>query len=174
MRMPRTITYDIRPRGVTSGGCCYCRMREPEEAARTVGCYRLAVQCPIRRLNTSRCKRADCSEPCLCKPKPPCPEPVNCEDFLKSVAEAEMALAQTLNAEGEKLKRIVESTDDFDKLLEADRAANRVLDEVICKEQALFRELERILEICGACTPETKDARASRKSDQQTSPVSKS
>jgi len=129
--------------------------------------------CPIRRL-PSPCHDADCAHPCALPPKPPCPEPESCEELLENVAAAEMALAQTLNAEGEKLTRIIESTDDFDALIEADRAVNRALEDVICKEQALARELERILEICGACAPKPKDTRAPGGPDRQAFPGAKS
>lgn len=98
-------------------------------------------------------------------PKPPCPEPKRCEDLLESVAEAETALARSLDAEGEKFSRIIESADDFDALLDANRAVIRTLDDVIVKEQELYRELQRILELCGACEPKPKDARIPGKPD---------
>jgi hypothetical protein len=90
------------------------------------------------------------------------------------VAEAEMALARVLNDEAEKLGRIVASADDIGALLEANRAANRALGDVICKEQALARELERIVEICGACAPEPEDARAPGREDPKAFPGYKS
>ena len=172
--MPRTVTHHTRSRGGASGGCRHCGTRGPWEAARLVGCYRLAMRCPTRRRNTNPYNGADCSESCLCNPRPPCPEPKSCEDLLESVAEAQTALAQILNAEGEKLNRIIESTDDFNALVEANRAANRTLDDVICREQALYHELERTLEICGACTPESNDPRAPGESGRQTFPGNKS
>ena len=84
-----------------------------------------------------------------------------------------MALAQILNAEGEKLNRIIESTDDLEKIFLADRAV-RVVDEVIVKDQALLRELERILEICSACEMEEKGAHAAGGPGRSTFPGSKS
>ncbi len=70
----------------------------------------------------------------------PCPEPRSCEELLQSVAAAQTALSRILSAEGERLKGIIASTDDAGELLEANRAVNRTLDDVICKERALERE----------------------------------
>ncbi len=179
MRMPHASTYDARYRGFASRGCRYCQMWGSREAARPVGCYHLTMRYPIRRQaipydgvdGTEPCPcMPPCPEPSRCKPKPPCPEPETCEELLENVAKAEMALAQTMNAEGEKFIKIIESTDDFDALLEADRAVSRTMDDVICKEQALFRELQRILETCGACEPKPKDTRAPGKPDRRTFP----
>ena len=84
-----------------------------------------------------------------------------------------MALAQILNAEGEKLNRIIESTDDLQKILKGDGAV-RVVDEVTVKDQTLLRELERILEICGACEMEEKGAHAAGGPGRSAFPGSKS
>lgn len=91
-------------------------------------------------------------------PVPPCPEPESCEDLLKNVAAAEAALARSLDTEGERLGRIIESASGPDVLLNANRAVIRTLDDVIKKEQELYRELQRIIELCGACEPKPKDA----------------
>jgi hypothetical protein len=96
---------------------------------------------------------------CLCRPKTSCPDPRTCDELLESVAVAQRALAQILNAEGEKLKRIIVSTNDINTLLEANRAINRTLAEVTFMEQALCHKLELIQEICHVyegCLPETE------------------
>ena len=163
--IPRTHTYNARYGGNASNGSCFSRsMQGSRESARSVGCYRLAVNCPIRH-RTRPCG-PDCAEPCSGMPNPPCPDRKTCEDLLESVAEAQMALSHILNAEGEKLSGIIAFTDDVGALLKANWSVNRTLNDVICKEQALYSELERILEICGACAPESKDARASGRPDR--------
>lgn len=164
MKMPRSSTYDARYRGGASGLSGDNRMRGSREMAHTVGCYLLALQCPIRRI-AGPCDGADCTDSCSCMPKPPCPKPEKCEDLLENVAAAETDLAQCLDAEGEKFSKIIESADGFDALLEANRAVIRALDDVILKEHALYRELKRIVEICGACEPKPKDARIPEKPD---------
>ncbi len=70
---------------------------------------------------------------------------------MGTVAEAQMALSHILNAEGEKLKRAIASTDDLNALLEVNQAVNRTLVDVTFLEQALYHDLEKILEICGSC-----------------------
>jgi hypothetical protein len=94
-----------------------------------------------------------------CKPRPPCPERCSCGDLLSSVAESQRALSRILSAEGEKLERVIASTNDFGALLEINREVNRTLVDVTFLEQALFHELEQIEEICGACGLESEGPR---------------
>lgn len=91
---------------------------------------------------------------CLCKPKPPCPDRKLCEDLLESIAMAQMALSDILSAEGEKLQRVIASTDDPDTLLEVNQAVNRTIVNTTFLEQILFHKLELIQEICGPCKSE--------------------
>jgi hypothetical protein len=85
---------------------------------------------------------------CLCKPKPPCPEAKPCEDLLESIALVQTALSHILNAEGEKLQRVIASTDDPATLLEVNQAVNRTVVNATFLEQVLYQKLESIQEIC--------------------------
>lgn len=89
-----------------------------------------------------------------CKPKPPHPEPMPCEDLLESVALAQTALSRVLNAEGEKLQRVIASTDDPDTLLAVNRAVNQAVVNTTFLEQVLYQKLALIQEICDLCKPE--------------------
>jgi len=91
---------------------------------------------------------------CPCQPKPPHPEPMPCEDLLESVALAQTALSHVLNAEGEKLQRVIASTDDPDTLLAVNRSVNQAVVNTTFLEQVLYQKLALIQEICGPCRPE--------------------
>ena len=88
---------------------------------------------------------------CNFKPKPPCPEPKPCEDLLESVALAQMALSNILNAEAEKLQKAIAATDDPATLLEVNQAVNRTVVNATFLEQVLYQKLELIQEICEPC-----------------------
>ncbi|MEA4964421.1 MAG: hypothetical protein VB055_01185 [Oscillospiraceae bacterium] len=91
-----------------------------------------------------------CPELC-CKCKPACPEPKPCEDLLESVALAQMALSNILNAEAEKLQKAIAATDDPAALLEVNQAVNRAVVNATFLEQVLYQKLELIQEICKPC-----------------------
>lgn len=95
---------------------------------------------------------------CPCKPKPPCPDRRPCEELLESVALMQTALSRILNAESEKMQKIIASSDDPDTLLEANQAVNRVLVDATFLEQALYHKLELIRDLCEPCNPESEDA----------------
>jgi len=88
---------------------------------------------------------------CKCQPKPPCPEPKPCEDLLESVALVQMALSNILNAEAEKLQKVIATSDNPDILLEANQAVNRTVVNATFLEQILYQKLDLIQEICEPC-----------------------
>ena len=92
---------------------------------------------------------------CKCTPKPPCPEPKPCEDLLESVALAQMALSNILNAEAEKLQIAIATSDDPDTILEVNQAVNRAVVNATFLEQVLYQKLELIQEICEPCKSES-------------------
>ena len=95
-----------------------------------------------------------CAKPCCsCKPAHPCSEQRSCEALWESVTDAQRALSRLLNAEAEKLDRIVASTDNLDILMEADQSTIRALVDIAFLEQALYHDLEKIHDICCLCEP---------------------
>ncbi len=95
---------------------------------------------------------AYCGKPrCARRPALPCPGEKSCEDLLRSVLEAQRALTRILNAEADKLECAVECIEDFDALLWLNQSVNRTLADAAFLEQALYHELEQILELCGPC-----------------------
>lgn len=95
---------------------------------------------------------AYCGKPrCARKPSLPCPEPRTCDDLLRSVLEAQRALTRILNGEADKLECAVACVDNFDALIWLSQSVNRTLTDVAFLEQALYHELEQILDLCEPC-----------------------
>lgn len=86
----------------------------------------------------------------------PCPEPCEdaCKDVLESIALMEAALAHILNAEGEKIQKIVATTDDACKIMAVNESVNKTLSKAIYLEQLLCCKLESLQQCCDFCTPE--------------------
>jgi len=84
----------------------------------------------------------------------PNPEPCHdaCQDVLESIALMEAALAHILNAEGEKIQKIVAATDDPCKMLAVNESVNKTLSKAIYLEQLLCCKLESLGECCDFCT----------------------
>lgn len=120
------------------------------------GCsYLLEVQMDCEDLDLSTCNfclcSKDCHEPCPPPhphPVPPCPNP--CDDLIESIALIETALAHILNAEGEKLQKIIASTNNVEKILEANREINKTIVNVTHLEIILHDKLAAVKDCrCG-------------------------
>jgi hypothetical protein len=95
---------------------------------------------------------AYCGKPrCARRPALPCPGPKSCDELLRSILEAQRALTRILNAEADKLECAVACIEDFDALVWLSQSVNRTLTDVAFLEQALYHELEQILDLCGPC-----------------------
>jgi len=67
--------------------------------------------------------------------------------LLVSIALEELGLAHIINAEAEKLQKLLENCSHVDHLLEIDKAVVKALRTVIKKEILLEMKLEEVLEI---------------------------
>ncbi|MEG2116987.1 MAG: hypothetical protein RRZ69_04840, partial [Clostridia bacterium] len=119
------------------------------------GCYLFALQYEFASSDFEIC---DCNylvceeKPC---PPPPCPTDV-CADILESVALIETALSHILNAEGEKLQKIIACTDDIDEILRANKAINETVVNATHLEIILHDKLSRIKTFCDCCKCQDK------------------
>ncbi|MEG2597624.1 MAG: hypothetical protein RR977_04265, partial [Oscillospiraceae bacterium] len=100
----------------------------------------------------------DCADleidPChflICENRPR-PEPAcACNDIIESIALIETALSHILNAEGEKLQKVIAKTDDIDKILCVNKAVNKMVTDVTHLEIVLHDKLSTITSICPSC-----------------------
>jgi len=68
--------------------------------------------------------------------------------LLTSIALEELSLAHIMNAEGEKLQKVIGDEDStFDVLMEANRSVEKMLRNVIKKEMLLQFKLEDVIEL---------------------------
>lgn len=82
-----------------------------------------------------------------------------CEDIMESVALMEVVLAGILDAEGKKIKKVLETTDDVDKILCVNRQVNQTIMNVTHLEQILYAKLSA-LQDCALCEPFCEDCEA--------------
>lgn len=77
-----------------------------------------------------------------------------CMDILESIALVEASIAHILNAEGEKLQKVLASTDDVEKILEVNHSVNRTMEKAAHLEHLLYNKLEALNDCCdcGECS----------------------
>lgn len=86
---------------------------------------------------------------CCCKPGPePEPELNSCNDLIESIALVEAAISHILNAEGEKLQKVLAITDDFDKIMCVNKEINETIINVTSLEHVLYSKLMAASKIC--------------------------
>ncbi|MEG1900646.1 MAG: hypothetical protein RR161_03755 [Bacilli bacterium] len=76
-----------------------------------------------------------------------CKESSNCDfgyDIMESIALVETAISHILNAEGEKIQKIISLTDDPDVILKVNESVNTVIKNVTFLEQVLYGKLELV------------------------------
>lgn len=88
------------------------------------------------------CGACCCAKPC----KPDCK--TACAEVIESVALVEASLAHILNAEGEKLQKVIAESCDFDELMCVNREVNRTLINATQLEQALYAKLSVLSDLC--------------------------
>ena len=91
------------------------------------------------------CNYEICQE-CCCKPDIPCKDP--CADILESIALIEASLSHILNAEGEKLQKVLATTDDIEKILCVNKEVNKTIVNVTHLEHVLYGKLQALNENC--------------------------
>lgn len=112
-------------------------------------CYPYLCQCDISldRLGFTPCccNYKICRECCCgrssCDP---------CNDIMESIALMETSLSHILNAEGEKLQKVIASTDDIDKILCVNREVNKTIVNATHLEHTLYAKLSALSD-CGLC-----------------------
>lgn len=86
-----------------------------------------------RRCNFDLCRECCCVTPC--KSKDPC------ADMIESIAYVEAALSHILNAEGEKLQKVIAETDDIETILQVNREVNKTIVNATHLEHVLYAKL---------------------------------
>lgn len=98
----------------------------------------------------------ECGEEC-CLCGCPCDCPCCCEDskadILESIALTEAALSHILNAEGEKLQKVLATTDDIDTIMCVNREINRTIINATHLEHVLYNKLSTVVDDCSPCDP---------------------
>ncbi len=97
-------------------------------------------------------------EPCYCNDKicceccceeHHCEKNTSCSDIIESVALMGAALSHILNAEGEKLQKVLAETNDIDKILCVNREINKTIVSATHLEHVLYAKLSAVSELCG-------------------------
>lgn len=72
----------------------------------------------------------------------------SCNDVIESIALIEASLSHILNAEGEKLQKIIQSTSDPNIILDVNEAVNKTIVNITHLEHVLYSKLEAAKAIC--------------------------
>ena len=108
------------------------------------------------------CAPCSCEEPSSCPPA--CERPAVCvpgacgTDILEAVALSEKAVACILNAEGNKLKKILEGSDDSSEILEANRSVQTAIVRATHLEHALYDLLSSLDSICEGSSTKAQES----------------
>ncbi|MEG2072751.1 MAG: hypothetical protein RRY47_06160 [Oscillospiraceae bacterium] len=112
------------------------------------GCYPYILDwtpdCP--ELQICHCNFQICNRKCPHEPQ----DRHACTDIMESIALIEAALSHILNAEGEKLQKVIAVTDDVEEILCVNRAINDTITNVTHLEIILHNKLEAVK---GCCFP---------------------
>ena len=88
-------------------------------------------------------------EACGCCKKP-CSDHNACADIMESIALMETALAHILNAEGEKIQKVLATTDDMNKIMCVNKEVNKTIINATHLEHMLYAKLSTLSD-CGLC-----------------------
>lgn len=116
------------------------------------GCYPYILDCTLDCdifSDICECNFDICN--CCCPEEEYCRFKKCCCDVLESIALVECSIAHILNAEGEKIQKVVASTDDIDKILEANNSVHKVMEKAIRLEQLLCSKLEVLRDCWDFC-----------------------
>lgn len=113
------------------------------------GCYpymRYAKLCPaVISFHPCQCNQSICKN---CCGKPPCKPGDACADVIESIALVEAALSHIINAEGEKLQKVLAATGDVDKILCVNKEINKTIINATHLEHALYAKLSAVMDCC--------------------------
>ncbi|MEG3030358.1 MAG: hypothetical protein RR827_08165 [Oscillospiraceae bacterium] len=128
---------------------------------RAQGVYILATKhCSYSYLIKCAVLSGDCEVVPSPEPYPPCPPPAPCTptcaqssgQVIRSIALVEAALSHILNAEGEKIQKVLSCTDNPCEILRLNDSVNKTIINVTHLEQVLFSKLQVAQELCnGGC-----------------------
>lgn len=88
------------------------------------------------------CNSCNC---CNCCPNVCCKKNVCKCDIIKSIAKMENSLARILNAEGEKLQKAIEISDNICDLLKINRSVRDTIENITELETVLFKKLRLVV-----------------------------
>lgn len=100
-------------------------------------CFCLCCCC----IDTSKFRCPYCCDDCECSNN-------NYNNLIESVALVETSLAHILNAEGEKLQKVIKESDDIDLLLCVNREVNKTIINATFLEQVLYHKLVQTNSCC--------------------------
>ncbi|MEF9922157.1 MAG: hypothetical protein RSC95_05725 [Anaerovoracaceae bacterium] len=122
---------------ITKNGYCPCVIR-------------VDIECALIGVSPYPCNYQVCEENCGddCHD-----DKESCTDIIESIALVETALSHILNAEGEKLQKVLATTDDIEKILCVNREVNRTIINATHLEHTLYDKLSMALECCGEDEP---------------------
>ncbi|MEG1448451.1 MAG: hypothetical protein RSC41_03885, partial [Oscillospiraceae bacterium] len=92
-----------------------------------------------------------------CCGEKPCETGDACSDVIESIALVEAALSHILNAEGEKLQKVLATSNDIDEILCVNKQVNKTIINATHLEHALYAKLSAVLDCCkcdGLCDDE--------------------
>lgn len=115
------------------------------------GCYPYILHAKMHpcEINFCPCQCNDgiCQK---CCEEIPCEPGDACTDVIESIALVEAALSHILNAEGEKLQKVLATTSDVNKILCVNKEINKTIISATHLEHALYAKLSAVLD-CGKC-----------------------
>lgn len=115
------------------------------------GCYPYILDCALERGLFNECI-CECNYTiCEMKCCDCCDHRKCCNDVLESIALVEASIAHILNAEGEKLQKVVSSTDDIDKILRVNKSVGSIIEKMIRLEQILYAKMDALDDCADFC-----------------------
>lgn len=111
-------------------------------------CYPYLCSTNILGFMPYGCNYEICEE-CCCGKKT-CSNHDPCKDVMESIALIETALSHILNAESEKIQKVLATTDDIDKIMCVNWEVNKTIVNVIHLEHTLYAKLSALFD-CGLC-----------------------
>ncbi|MEG2814290.1 MAG: hypothetical protein RSA79_06790, partial [Oscillospiraceae bacterium] len=93
------------------------------------------------------CNYDICDESCDCCDDK-CDNKNACNDVIESIALVETAISHILNAEGEKLQKVIASTNDIDKILCINKEINKTIVNTTHLEHCLYNKLSAVVNCC--------------------------
>ncbi|MGL5649450.1 MAG: hypothetical protein ACRDDY_16535 [Clostridium sp.] len=100
-----------------------------------------------------KCKMNRCNNK-ICEKKKEKDEKDVCSDVIESIALVEAAISHVLNAEGEKIQKVLAETDDISEILIVNKEVNKTIISLTHLEQILYEKLSRIIDsglCCNKC-----------------------